>query len=92
MGRRLAMATVRIWQLAISPLYPPCCRFSPSCSTYMIQALGAFGVWRGGWLGLRRLCRCHPFHRSSGYDPVPERWPGWFASPAAGRPEAHLES
>jgi uncharacterized protein len=62
---------LRAYQLALSPLLPGCCRYLPSCSEYARQAVGRFGVWRGGWLALCRLCRCHPFH-AGGYDPVPE--------------------
>ncbi|MCX7706928.1 MAG: membrane protein insertion efficiency factor YidD [Anaerolineae bacterium] len=54
----------------ISPALPPSCRFYPSCSEYMYQAIDKYGVRRGGWLGLRRLSRCHPWH-PGGFDPVP---------------------
>ena len=69
---RLALAVLRAYKLLLSPLFAGSCRFHPSCSTYMADAIRIHGVMRGGWLGLRRLGRCHPFG-SSGYDPVPAR-------------------
>ncbi len=59
---------VRTYQVTISPLLGPSCRFSPSCSTYFIEAVQKYGVFRGFWRGLRRIGRCHPFH-PGGYDP-----------------------
>ncbi|MFC1728848.1 membrane protein insertion efficiency factor YidD [candidate division KSB1 bacterium] len=63
---------VRIYQLAISPLFPPVCRFEPSCSEYAVQAIEKYGVLRGSLKALRRLLRCHPFSKKFGYDPVSE--------------------
>ena len=63
---------IRGYQLLISPVRPPCCRFLPTCSDYAIEALARHGAWRGTGLALRRLARCHPWG-GSGYDPVPER-------------------
>ncbi|HAQ50894.1 MAG TPA: membrane protein insertion efficiency factor YidD [Gammaproteobacteria bacterium] len=62
---------VKLYQYIISPLLGPRCRFSPTCSQYMIDAIQRFGVIRGLILGLRRLLRCHPWH-IGGHDPVPE--------------------
>jgi len=68
--RRLVRGAIRFYQLALSPLVGPACRFHPTCSQYALEAVSRFGVLRGGWLGVRRLARCHPFH-PGGYDPVP---------------------
>jgi len=67
---RVALAMIGFYQRAISPFTPPSCRFQPTCSHYTYQAIERFGPWRGGWLGFKRICRCHPFHRG-GFDPVP---------------------
>ncbi len=66
---------VRFYRYAISPLLGLNCRFDPSCSNYAIEALQTHGVFRGGWLALRRIGRCHPWG-GSGYDPVPETGDG----------------
>lgn len=70
--RQLVLWIIRAYQLAISPMLGPRCRFYPSCSCYAHTAIERYGVLRGGWLGLRRLLRCHPF-REGGYDPVPDK-------------------
>ncbi|MCZ7557450.1 MAG: membrane protein insertion efficiency factor YidD [Bacteroidia bacterium] len=66
----ILVAIVRLYQSVISPLFPPSCRFYPTCSSYMIEALTKHGPFRGTWLGLRRISRCHPWN-PGGYDPVP---------------------
>lgn len=68
--RRSLMAAVRAYQLVLSPLLPPSCRFTPSCSAYAHEALTRHGAVRGSWLAARRLARCHPWN-PGGYDPVP---------------------
>lgn len=68
----LLIGLIRVYQYGISPLLGPRCRFWPSCSSYAIEALRLHGTFRGGWLALRRLVKCHPWH-SGGVDPVPER-------------------
>lgn len=65
----LVVAVVRGYQLTLSRVLPASCRFYPSCSQYMLEAVSRFGAVRGVWMGLRRIARCHPFH-PGGYDPV----------------------
>ena len=67
---RVLVAGVQAYRTFVSPLLGPRCRFAPSCSAYAAQALGTHGALRGGWLVVRRLARCHPFH-PGGHDPVP---------------------
>ena len=67
---RLAVLLIRFYQLAISPLLGPRCRYHPTCSEYAIEALRRYGIIKGGWLSIRRLGRCHPWG-GSGHDPVP---------------------
>lgn len=72
--RRIAIAPlvglVRFYQVCISPLKPASCRFTPTCSQYALEALRKYGPFKGSWLALRRILRCHPWG-GSGYDPVP---------------------
>ncbi len=70
--RRLLLVTIRAYQLGLSPWFGPRCRFYPSCSCYAHTAIERYGVFRGIWLGLRRILRCHPF-AEGGYDPVPDK-------------------
>ena len=67
---RALIRAVRFYQTAVSPLLGENCRFEPTCSEYMTQALVRYGLLRGAWLGFRRLLRCHPFSKG-GFDPVP---------------------
>lgn len=68
---RVALALVHGYQRFVSPLLGNRCRFLPTCSAYMAEAIEHYGFMRGGWLGLRRIARCHPWH-PGGYDPVPQ--------------------
>jgi putative membrane protein insertion efficiency factor len=68
--RKALTGVIRFYQLTISPLFPPACRFHPTCSEYTRQAILRHGALKGIGLGLRRLSKCHPFHQG-GYDPVP---------------------
>lgn len=71
--KALLLWMIRFYRREISPLCPPCCRFIPTCSQYALEAVEKYGAWRGGWLALRRILRCNPFHRQKSiqYDPVP---------------------
>lgn len=68
--KRAALAAIRGYQLTLSPFIGGQCRFYPTCSHYAVEAIERHGPWRGGWLAVRRLGRCHPFH-PGGVDPVP---------------------
>ena len=68
--RRMAVLGIVFYRRFISPLSPPSCRFTPTCSMYAITAIERYGLFRGGWLALRRIGRCHPWS-PGGYDPVP---------------------
>ncbi|MBC8537036.1 membrane protein insertion efficiency factor YidD [Clostridiales bacterium BX7] len=68
--KRFLIALIRGYRKYISPYKRPCCRFTPTCSQYALEAIGRYGALRGSWLALRRILKCHPFHRG-GYDPVP---------------------
>ena len=65
----IVIAALRFYKHYLSPLLPSACRFYPTCSEYMRQAVEQHGVWRGVWMGTRRLSKCHPFH-AGGFDPV----------------------
>jgi len=67
--KELALALLRFYKRWVSPMLPSACRFHPTCSVYMMDAIAAHGVARGVWMGLRRIGRCHPFHEG-GFDPV----------------------
>lgn len=71
--KRALLKAIRFYQTAVSPLFPPRCRFIPTCSQYALEAVEKYGAWKGGWLALRRFLRCQPFHRQETieYDPVP---------------------
>lgn len=64
----LLIAMVRLYQITLSPWVGRSCRYYPTCSNYMIEAVHKYGFWRGMWRGLKRIARCHPF-RAGGYDP-----------------------
>jgi putative membrane protein insertion efficiency factor len=67
----VALGLIRFYQKFISPLTPPSCRFEPTCSHYGYEAISKYGFFRGGWMTIKRIGRCHPFYKGSLYDPVP---------------------
>ena len=71
--KQLLLAMIRFYRKQISPCRAPCCRFTPTCSQYAMEAIEKYGALRGGWMALRRLSCCHPFYhgRRGIYDPVP---------------------
>ena len=71
--KKIIIGLIRFYQKFISPLFPPTCRFYPTCSEYTVQAVERFGVVKGLYLGLRRVLRCNPLNEG-GYDPVPEEF------------------
>jgi putative membrane protein insertion efficiency factor len=73
MLKKVFISVIRFYQIAISPLKPPSCRFYPTCSHYGLEAVERFGALKGGWLAIKRILKCHPFH-PGGVDPVPEKW------------------
>jgi putative membrane protein insertion efficiency factor len=67
---KIIILIIRFYQIFISPLFPPTCRYTPTCSAYFIEAVKKYGPLKGSWLGIKRISRCHPGH-PGGYDPVP---------------------
>ena len=88
--RYLATLLIRIYQWTVSPMLGPRCRFHPSCSNYALEAINRFGVLRGGWLAVKRLGRCHPWH-PGGFDPVPHS-SGTLGASLAAAPGAPLRA
>ena len=72
MFKKILISVIRFYQVVISPIKPPSCRFYPTCSHYGLEAVERFGALKGGWLTLKRILKCHPFH-PGGIDPVPEK-------------------
>lgn len=67
---QLLIGIIRIYKSVISPLLPPSCRYTPTCSTYSLQAIQKYGPFKGGWLAIKRITSCHPWG-GHGHDPVP---------------------
>jgi uncharacterized protein len=72
MLKKFFILLIRFYQIVISPIKPPSCRFYPTCSQYGLEAIQRFGAIKGGWLTIKRISKCHPFH-PGGVDPVPEK-------------------
>ena len=70
MLRAACLALIRVYKVALSPLFAGSCRYVPGCADYMSESIERYGVMRGGWMGTKRICRCHPWG-GSGEDPVP---------------------
>ena len=69
--KAILLGLIRLYQMTFSRALPPTCRFYPSCSHYGYEAISRYGAWRGGWLAVKRVARCHPLN-PGGYDPVPD--------------------
>ncbi len=68
--KKILLSLINIYRQYISPLFPPSCRFQPTCSQYALEAIDHFGTIKGSYLAIRRILKCHPFHEG-GYDPIP---------------------
>ena len=69
--KHILIALIRFYRRGISPYTPSCCKFSPTCSAYALEAIRKYGALKGGWLALKRLLRCNPFYKGDYFDPVP---------------------
>ena len=69
--KTLLMKMILFYKRSISPHFPACCRFTPTCSAYALEAIEKYGAAKGGWLAVKRICRCHPFYKGDPFDPVP---------------------
>ena len=89
---KAALTALRIYKMYLSILFAGNCRFQPTCSMYMYEAIERFGVMRGSWMGFRRLLRCQPLSRKFGYDPVPEKTDGTELLNGPGERDANRSS
>lgn len=69
--KKFLLAAIRFYRRRISPMFPPRCRYSPTCSQYAQEAIEKYGPWKGSFLAVKRFLRCHPFAKGDYYDPVP---------------------
>ncbi|MBR6408540.1 MAG: membrane protein insertion efficiency factor YidD [Clostridia bacterium] len=70
--KKIFIILIRFYRKFISPMFPPSCRYYPTCSEYAMTAIERFGAIKGGWMAIKRICRCNPYHEG-GYDPVPQK-------------------
>ena len=70
--KKILIGLISLYQRYVSPFKKPCCRFYPTCSQYAIAAIEKYGAFKGGFMAIKRICKCHPFH-PGGYDPVKEK-------------------
>ena len=68
--KKIALGLIKMYQSTISKVLPSSCRFTPTCSEYTYEAINRYGIFRGIWMGIKRISRCHPWHEG-GFDPVP---------------------
>lgn len=69
--KHIMLALIRLYRRGISPYTPSSCRYIPTCSQYALEAIEKYGAVKGGWMALKRICRCHPWSKRGPYDPVP---------------------
>ena len=69
--KTVLLGMIRFYRRYLSPLHPPTCRFIPTCSAYAMEAIEKYGAWKGGWLAVRRILRCNPFHKQTSIEYVP---------------------
>ena len=69
--KKILLKMIRFYRRYISPCLPACCRFTPTCSAYAMEAIEKYGAMKGGFLALKRFLRCHPFYKGDHHDPVP---------------------
>jgi len=71
--KKIFILPIRFYQLFISPMLGPSCRYDPTCSHYMVDAIMEWGIFKGTWMGLKRITRCHPYSKHDHHDPVPKK-------------------
>ncbi|REJ09615.1 membrane protein insertion efficiency factor YidD [Halobacillus trueperi] len=80
--KQIMIALIQFYRKGISPFFPPSCRFQPTCSEYGLEAFRRFGFFKGSYLTVKRILKCHPFH-PGGFDPVPMKQPNHNSDPSS---------